>query len=71
MIEVRPDWSRIVGEIYRAYGTYHAILNALAEQGITPSDHSYLCYLRSGKRTKVSWELGAALMNLHASLREA
>jgi hypothetical protein len=44
------------------------MLNALAEQGIIPSDHSYLCYIRSGKRTKVSWELGAALMNLHAKL---
>jgi hypothetical protein len=65
MLQVHPDWSRIVGDLYRAYGTYHAMLNALAEQGHMPSDHSGLCYLRSGKRKKVSWELGAALMNLH------
>lgn len=68
MIPVDVDWSQIVGVLYRNYGTYHAILNALAEQGIVPSDHSYLCYLRSGKRKKVSWELGAALLNLHAQI---
>ena len=65
MIPVHPDWQQIVGALYRRYGTYHAILNALAEQGIFSDDHSYLCYIRSGKRKKVSWELGAALMNLH------
>lgn len=65
MIEVHPDWSHIVGVLYKRYGTYHGLLNALAEQGFMPSDHSGLCYLRSGKRKKVSWEFGAALMNLY------
>jgi hypothetical protein len=69
VIPLSPDWSLIVGDIYRAYGTYHAILNKLAEVGVTPSDHSGLCYLRSGKRKKVSFELGAALLNLHSNLR--
>lgn len=64
LIPVRPDWQQIVGELYRRYRTYHAILNALAEQGVTPCDHSFLVYLRSGKRKKVSWEFGAALLNL-------
>jgi hypothetical protein len=65
LIPVRPDWQLIVGELYRRYHTYHAILNALVEQGVTPSDHAFLCYLRSGKRKNVSWEYGAALMNLY------
>ena len=65
MIEVHPDWQHIVGVLYKRYGTYHGLLNALAEQGFMPSDHSGLCYLRSGKRKKVSWEFGAALMNLY------
>jgi hypothetical protein len=65
VITVRPDWSLIVGALYRKFGTYNGILNALAKQGVMPSDHSGLCYLRSGKRKRVSWELGAALMNLH------
>ena len=65
MIPVKPDWSEIVGALYRSYGSYSGILNAMAEQGVTPSDHSFLCYLRSGKRTKVSFEFGAALLNLY------
>jgi hypothetical protein len=69
MIPISPDWSRIVGDLYRAYGTYHAILNALADQGLAQDDHSFLCYLRSGKRKKVSFEYGAALLNLHGQLR--
>lgn len=68
MIPVRPDWSIIVGDLYRAYGSYSAILNALAEQDVEPSDHSFLCYLRSGKRKKVCYEFGAALLNLHRTL---
>ncbi len=69
MLPVHPDWSKVVTDLYRAYETYSGILNALAEQGVYPSDHAFLCYLRSGKRKKVSWEFGAALMNLHAKLR--
>ena len=69
MIPIRPDWSQVVGEIYRAYGTYHAILNKLAEQGLAHDDHSFLCYLRSGKRKKVSFEYGAALLNLYQELK--
>jgi hypothetical protein len=37
---------------------------------VTPADHSFLCYLRSGKRKKVCFEFGAALLNLHSQLRE-
>ena len=69
MIPIHPDWSHVVGEIYRAYGTYHAILNKLAEQGLAHDDHSFLCYLRSGKRKKVSFEYGAALLNLYQELK--
>ena len=69
MIPVRPDWQQVVGAIYRAHGSYHAILNKLAEQGIAPSDHSFLCYLRSGKRKNVSFEFGAALMNLYQEIQ--
>ena len=65
MIPVKPDWQEVVGHLYRRYGSYHAILNALADQGVAPSDHSFLVYLRSGKRKAVSWALGAALLNLH------
>lgn len=68
-IPIHPDWQEVVGDLYRAHGSYSGILNALAEQGVTPSDHSFLCYLRSGKRKKVCFEFGAALMNLHAQLR--
>jgi hypothetical protein len=67
-IPINPDWQKIVGDLYRAFGTYHAILNALADQGVTPCDHSPLCYLRSGKRKQVSWQLGAGLLNLHSQL---
>lgn len=56
-------------ELHRAYGSYHGILNALAEQGLAHDDHAFLAYLRSGKRKKVSWEYGAGLMNLHAKLK--
>jgi hypothetical protein len=69
MIPIHPDWSEIVGDLYRAHQTYHGILNALAQIGVCPSDHSFLCYLRSGKRKNVSFEFGAALLNLHAQLR--
>ncbi len=69
MLPTKPDWSKIVGDLYRAYGTYSAILNKMAEMGVTPSDHAFLCYLRSGKRQKVCWEFGAALMNMHTKLR--
>jgi hypothetical protein len=69
LIPIAPDWSLIVGDLYRAYGTYHAILNALADQGLSQYDHAFLCYLRSGKRKKVSFDYGAALLNLHANLR--
>lgn len=68
-VPVHPDWSAIVGSLYRRYGTYHALLNALAEQGVISDDHSYLCYIRSGKRKKVSWELGAALWNLYGEIK--
>lgn len=64
-IPTKPDWQEIVGALYRRHGTYHSILNALAEQGIFSDDHSFLCYLRSGKRKKVSFEFGAALLNLY------
>jgi hypothetical protein len=64
VIPTNPDWQEIVGRLYRNYGTYSGILNAMAEQGVTPSDHAFLCYLRSGKRKKVSFEFGAALLNL-------
>lgn len=69
MIPISPDWQEVVGDLYRAYGTYHALLNALAEEGHMPADHSGLCYLRSGKRKRVSWELGVSLLNLHAKLK--
>jgi hypothetical protein len=69
MIPISPDWRIIVGDLYRAYGSYHALLNELAEQGLAHDDHSFLCYLRSGKRKKVSFEYGAALLNLHGQLR--
>lgn len=65
MLPIRPDWSRIVGELYQRYHTYHAILNALADQSVVPADHSFLVHLRSGKRSKVSWEIGSGLMNLY------
>lgn len=65
MIPPRPDWQTVVGALYRKFGTYHAILNALAEQGVAPCDHSFLVYLRSGERKKVSFEVGAALLNLY------
>ena len=69
LIPVHPDWQHIVCELYRRYHTYHAILNALAEHGVITDDHSFLCYIRSGKRKNVSWPLGAALMNLYESRR--
>ncbi len=68
-IPIRPDWQEVVGAIYRAHGSYHAILNKLAEPGLDHDDHSFLCYLRSGKRKKVSFEYGAALMNLYQELK--
>ena len=63
MIPVKPDWQEIVGRLYRSYGTYHAILNAMADQGTT-CDHSFLVHLRSGERKKVTFQIGAALLNL-------
>jgi len=69
LIPVNPDWTVIVGALYRAFGTYHAILNKLAEQGLAHDDHSFLAYLRSGKRKKVSFEYGAALLNLYQELK--
>lgn len=65
MIPISPDWSKIVGHLYRSHGSYSAILSSLAKAGVVPSDHSFLCYLRSGKRKRVSFELGAALLNLY------
>lgn len=70
MIPTDPNWQDVVGDLYRNYRSYHAILNAMAEQGITPCDHSFLVYLRSGKRKKVCFQFGAALLNLHAKLRQ-
>lgn len=64
-IPTNPDWTEVVGDLYRRYKSYHAILNAMADQGVTPCDHSFLVYLRSGKRKKVSFEFGAALLNLY------
>ena len=69
MIPVHPDWQHVVGELYRAYGTYHAILNALAPLGATPADHAQLCRLRSGKCKRPIWETGAALLNLYAEIQ--
>lgn len=69
MIPVKPDWQEIVGQLYRTYGTYSGILNAMAEQGVNPSDHAFLCYLRSGKRKNVSFEFGAALLNLYEPIK--
>jgi hypothetical protein len=68
-IRIHPDWALIVGDLYRAYQSYSAILNAMAELGVNPGDHAFLSYLRSGKRKKVCWEYGAALMNLHAKVQ--
>lgn len=41
----------------------------MAEQGVNPSDHAFLCYLRSGKRKNVSFEFGAALLNLYEPIK--
>jgi hypothetical protein len=69
MIPTNPNWEVVVGDLYRVYGSYSAILNAMVQFGIAHSDHAFLCYLRSGKRKKVGYEYGAALMNLHSNLR--
>jgi hypothetical protein len=69
LVPIAPDWQALMLDLYKAYGTYHAILNALADQGAAPCDHSVLCYIRNGKRKHISWELGAGLMNLWVQLR--
>lgn len=64
-IPLAPNWREIVTELYRRYGTYGALQDALSEQASHLVDHSQLVRLRSGEYARPTWQLGAALLNLY------
>jgi hypothetical protein len=67
-IPLDPDWRKIVLTLRRRHGSYHAVLDQLADRQDHLCDHSTLAYLGSGKTLAPKWRLGAALFNLYTEI---
>jgi hypothetical protein len=69
LIPISPDWRGIANALHARYRSYTKLQDALAERGAIV-DHATLSRLCTGKAKRLTWETGAALLNLYAQIKE-